>query len=87
LKKIACCLRHLVNSLIEGEFIGLGRLCEAAEFADELQRRRADFFVRCGRFEVVQGLNVSTHRIVLPPNTSGFVHQVIDSEDTLKEET
>jgi hypothetical protein len=34
-----------------------------------LQRRRADFLVRCGRFEVVQGLNVSTHRIVLPPNT------------------
>jgi hypothetical protein len=56
-------LRHLVYCPIEGGFVGLGGLCEAAEFADELQRRRADFFIRRRRFEVVQGFDVSTHDI------------------------
>lgn len=58
-----CCLRHLVYGTIEGELVGPRGLGEAAEFADELQRRGADFFVRRRRFEVMQGLNVSAHII------------------------
>ncbi len=60
------CLRDLVYGATEGQFVRFGRLGEAAEFADELQRRRADFFVRRRRFEVVQGLDVSTHYIIYP---------------------
>ena len=63
-----CCLGHLIDRAIEGEFVGAGGLCEAAKFSDELQRRRVNFFVCRRRFEVVQGLNVSTHssfRLVL----------------------
>jgi hypothetical protein len=63
-----CCLGHLIHRAIEDEFVGAGGLCEAAKFSDELQRRRVDFFVCRRRFEVVQGLNVSTHssfRLVL----------------------
>jgi len=56
-------LRHLVYGVIKGEFVGPRRLCEAAEFSNELQRRRTDFFFCRRRFEVVQGLNVSTHNI------------------------
>jgi hypothetical protein len=66
LKELVCGLRHLFYSAGEGEFVGLRGLCEAAEFANELQRRRPDFFVRCGRFEIVQGLDVSTHSNRLP---------------------
>ena len=54
-------LRHLIHSAIEGGFVGLRRLAEAAELSNELKRRRADFFVGRRWFEVVQGLNVSTH--------------------------
>lgn len=60
-----CRLRDLVYGATEGEFVRLGGLCEAAEFADELQRRRADFFVRRRRFEVMQGLDVSAHSFYL----------------------
>ena len=58
-----CCLRDLIDGAIEHLFVRLGWFTEAAEFADELQRRRADFFVRRGRFEVMQGLDVSAHSI------------------------
>jgi hypothetical protein len=68
LKEFVRCLRHLFYGAIEGEFIGPGGLCEATEFSDELQRRRANFFVRRRWFEVVQGLNVSTHSIYSQSN-------------------
>jgi hypothetical protein len=61
LKEFVCCFRHLIYGTIERELVGLRRPCEAAEFANKLQRRSADFFVRRRRFEIVQGLNVSTH--------------------------
>lgn len=70
LQEFVCCCRHLVHGAIEGEFVGLGGLGESAQFADELQRRRTDFFVRRRRFEVVQRLNISTHSICSPPNLS-----------------
>src|ERR1700730_3380207 len=69
LKEFVSRLRHLVDRAIEGEVVGLRGLVKAAEFANELQRRRADLFFRCRRFEVVQHLNVSTHSIYLPPPT------------------
>ena len=58
-------MRDLVYGATEGQFVRLGGLCEAAEFSDELKRRRADFFVRRRRFEVMQGLNASAHIIYL----------------------
>lgn len=63
-----CCLGHLVDGAIEGEFVGLGRLGEAAQFADELHRRRTNLFVRRRWLEVMQGLDVSTHSILLLGN-------------------
>ena len=58
------CLRYLVHGVIEGKFVGLRGLREATQFADKLQRRRVDFLVRCRRFEVVKGLNISTHKFI-----------------------
>src|SRR5262245_9690480 len=54
-------LRHLLHRAIEGALVCLGRPRESAQLADELQGGRANFFVRGGRFEVVQRLNVSAH--------------------------
>src|SRR5437667_10092928 len=59
-------LRHLIHRPIEGDFVGLGRPAKAAELANKLHRRRPNLFVRRRRFEIVQGLNVSTHSIYLP---------------------
>ena len=58
-----CRLRHLVYGTIEDELVGLRGLCEAAEFTDKLDRRRADFLVRRRWFEVMQGFDVSAHII------------------------
>lgn len=69
-------LRHFVYGASEGEFISLGGLCEAAEFSDKLQRRRADFLVRRWRFEIVQSLDVSTHNILFQL-TQSYAIQVV----------
>src|SRR5204862_289446 len=54
-------LRHLVHGTIEGDFVGLRWLREAAQLSHELQRRGADLIVGGRRREVVQGLDASTH--------------------------
>jgi hypothetical protein len=55
-------LRDLINGPIENGFVSFGRLAEATELTHELQCRRADFFIGGRRFEVVQRLNISTHK-------------------------
>ena len=54
-------VRHLVHCPVEGGLVGFCRPREAAELADELQRGRTDLFVRGGRLEVVQSLDVAAH--------------------------
>jgi hypothetical protein len=53
---------HVVHRAVEGFFIRFGRFAEAAQFPNELKRRRADFFVGRGRGEVMQGSDVSAHK-------------------------
>src|SRR5262249_25581821 len=53
--------RDLVNGLVEDGLIGLRRFREAAELADELQRRCPDLLVGRGRIEVEERLDVSAH--------------------------
>jgi hypothetical protein len=67
-KELVRRLCHLFDSIIEGNLVGLRGLGEAAELPHELQRRRADFFLCRRRFEIVQSLNISTHKFFrLPP--------------------
>jgi hypothetical protein len=51
----------LVHGAIEGFFVRFGRLGEAAQFPNELKRRRADLVLGRGRRKVMQGSDVSTH--------------------------
>src|SRR3989449_3950878 len=60
-QQLAHRLRHLVHGTIEGDFVGLRWLREAAQLSHELQRRGADLIVGGRRREVVQGLDASTH--------------------------
>src|SRR5690242_5617593 len=53
--------RHFFDSTIERVFVGTRRLIHPAQFADELQRRRADFGSGRGRLEVREGLDVAAH--------------------------
>jgi hypothetical protein len=58
-------LRHAVYRPGEGMFVQFGRSGEAAQFSNKLKRRCVNFFVRRGRFEVMQSFDVSTHRFLL----------------------
>ena len=60
-------LRHLFDCRVEGNLVGLRGPGKAAELPYELQRRGADFFLCRWRFEIVQGLNISTHGICCEP--------------------
>src|SRR5258705_8194308 len=62
-----CRLGHLVYRPTESAFVRFGRPREAAQLSDELEGGRADLFVRGGWFEVMQSLDVSTHRNSSPP--------------------
>jgi hypothetical protein len=64
-KEFVGCLRDLLHGAIESDFVSLGGLRETTKFPDELQRRRVNFFVSRRRFEVMQGLDISTHSISL----------------------
>jgi hypothetical protein len=55
-------LRHLVHRPIERKFVCFRRPGETAQLADELQGRRPDFVIRGRWLEVVQSLNISTHK-------------------------
>src|ERR1041384_1534412 len=61
-------LCHLLNSPIEHFFVRLRRLCKTAQLPNELQRRRTNFLLRCGRFEVMKRFDISTHAVLLPPS-------------------
>jgi hypothetical protein len=50
-----------VHGAVESFFVRLGRLGEAAQFPNELKRRRANLFVSRGRGKVMQGSDVSAH--------------------------
>ena len=58
-------LRHAVYRPGERIFVHFGRSGETAQFSDKLKRRCANFFVGGGRFEVMQGFDVSTHKFLL----------------------
>jgi hypothetical protein len=66
IEQLACGLRHLLDGAIENFFVCFRRFRKAAELPNELQRRRADFFLRRRRFEVMKGFNISTHAVLLP---------------------
>src|SRR6266571_8468611 len=71
-EELVCRLGHLVYRATESAFVRFGRPREAAQLSDELEGRRADLFVRGGWFEVMQSLDVSTHRNSSSPlNGSG----------------
>src|SRR5262245_10232491 len=53
--------RDLLDRVVEHDLVGLGGAGEAAQLANELQRRGADLLVGGGRLEVEQGLDASTH--------------------------
>src|SRR5206468_7285321 len=59
----------LVDGRKECGFVGFRRFVEAAHFPHELQRGRTNLFVRHGRFEVEEGLDVSAHRRYLDVST------------------
>src|SRR5262245_39447225 len=49
----------LVHRPVEGRLVGFRWRRETGQLAHELQRRRADLLVGCGRLEVEQGLDAS----------------------------
>src|SRR5262249_467793 len=53
--------RHPLHRAAERRLVCLGGACKSAQLTDELQRRRTDFLVRGGRFEVMERPDVSTH--------------------------
>ncbi len=52
---------HLVDGAVERRLVGLRRRGEAAQLADELDRRGADLLVGRRRVEVEEGADVSAH--------------------------
>jgi hypothetical protein len=56
--------RHAIDGAIERFLVRLRRFGEAAQFPDELERRSADLVLRGRRREVMQGFDVSTHKIL-----------------------
>ena len=68
-EQFARSLRHLIHCAIENFFVRFGRFRKAAEFTNELQRRRTDLFLGRRRFEVMKGLNISTHAVLLRPQS------------------
>jgi hypothetical protein len=54
-------MSHVVDGAVERFLVRLRRFREAAQFPDELERRRANLVVRGRRQEVMQCLNVSAH--------------------------
>src|SRR5262249_53682292 len=54
-------LRHLLHRAVESGLVCLGRPRKSTQLAHELQRGRADFFVRGRGFEVMQRPNVTKH--------------------------
>src|SRR5437868_14940214 len=56
-----CNLGNLVHRPVERDFIGFGRPCEAAQFADKLQRRSTNFVIRRRGHEIMQRFDISAH--------------------------
>ena len=56
-------------------------MCEAAQLADELQRRGADFILRRGRLEVEQRADVAAHRSLLLDRSSLYIYRPIRHVD------
>lgn len=63
LKQLFRDLRHALDRAVERLFIRFRRFGKSAELANELKRRGANLVVGGWRREVMQGLNVSAHRI------------------------
>jgi len=69
---------YVINSTVERSFVYFRRLCKTAQFADELQRRRANLIRRRRWTEVMKRFdgsahdgNISTARLMI--NYSAFV--------------
>ncbi len=56
-----CGMRDFIYRIVEDHFICVGWFAEAAQFANELHSRGADFVGRGGRLKIMQSLNVSAH--------------------------
>jgi hypothetical protein len=54
---------HAINGAMESLFVCLGGFGEAAQFPNELKRGRADLVVGRRRREVMQGFDVSAHKV------------------------
>src|SRR5262249_49439187 len=52
---------HLLDGLIERQFVAFRRPREAGKLAHELERSGLDLGVSRGRFKVIEGLDASTH--------------------------
>ena len=59
-------LEHLLDGALERLKVVLRGRRHAGQLANELFGRRANLLLRCGRLEVVQGLDVSAHALHLP---------------------
>jgi hypothetical protein len=57
--------RDFVDGCVEGGFVCLGWLVEAADLPDELQRGVADLLVGHGRIEVKEIFDVSAHARII----------------------
>jgi hypothetical protein len=76
-QKVSGSGRYLVNGHKKCSLVGLRWFVEAAYFPHELQCSPVNLFVRHGRFEVEEGLDVSTHIHYL--HTSGLADVPQDS--------
>lgn len=56
-------LGHMFDRPIEGGLIGLRGGIEAADLADELQRRRTDLLIRGRRVEIEEGFDIPAHGV------------------------
>jgi hypothetical protein len=62
-QKAARHARDFIDRAQEGGFIGFGRLVEAADLSDELQRRGSDLVVRDRGIEVEEDFYIPAHAL------------------------
>jgi hypothetical protein len=61
MQKVGSDVGYVVDSALVGLFIALGGLVKAADFSDELEGSRSNFFACDWRFEVEERLDIPAH--------------------------
>ena len=56
-------LRNVAHRLIKCGLIEMGRLCESTDLSDKLKRGSLNFRLGCGRLEIKEWSDVSTHTL------------------------